>query len=51
MADVYSKISELGIEALGGGVGTSEPLSGGLVEEIKRSAESIRASWRIAGEI
>jgi very-short-patch-repair endonuclease len=51
MADVYSKISELGIEALGGGVGTSEPLSGGLVEEIKRSAESIRASWRIGGEI
>lgn len=46
MAEVYAKLSELGIEALGGNGGSTEPTGSALVDEIKRAAELIRASWR-----
>ena len=46
MAEVYAKLSELGIEALGSGGGSAEPPGGALVEEIKRAADLIRATWQ-----
>ena len=45
MANVYAKLSELGIEALGSGGHSSEPSKVELVEDLKREAELIRASW------
>ena len=45
MAEVYAKLSELGIEALGSNSGSSEPTGSALIDEIKRAAELIRASW------
>jgi hypothetical protein len=50
MAEVYAKLEELGIEALGNRTGTDEPSGGPLVEEIKRAAEAIRASWKATGQ-
>jgi very-short-patch-repair endonuclease len=49
MAEVYAKLEELGIEALGNSGGSDEPSGGPLVEEIKRAAEAIRASWKTPG--
>jgi hypothetical protein len=45
MAEVYAKLTELGIEALGSIGGSTEPTGSALVDEIKRAAELIRASW------
>jgi len=45
MAEVFAKLSELGIEALGNG-GSVEPSGGAMVEEVKRAAELLRASWK-----
>jgi len=49
MAEVFSKLSELGIEALGNGGGSTEPPGGAMVEEIKRAAELIRVGWQHQG--
>ena len=44
MAPVFVKLDQLGIEPLGEGVAPPDP--GGVVERIRRQAETLRAQWQ-----
>ena len=45
MAEVFAKLAELNIDALGSSSGSIEPPGGAMVEEVKQAAELLRASW------
>lgn len=44
MAPVFAKLDQLGIEPLGEGVAPPDP--GGLVERVRRQAETLREQWQ-----
>lgn len=44
MGPVFVKLDQLGIEPLGGGVAPPDP--GGVVERVRRQAETLRAQWQ-----
>lgn len=44
MAPVFVKLDQLGIEPLGEGVAAPDP--GGVVERVRRQAETLRAQWQ-----
>lgn len=48
MAPVFVKLDQLGIEPLGAGVAAPDP--GGVVERVRRQAETLRTQWQLEKE-